>query len=163
MVLHLGGCGRVGHRHNTPYKRVGPGTRSFQAPPAFVIRGPTRIHDHAQPTSEHTPKPNHTLSVSDGSIKARNGANARIVFACVSAFVFSYEALDPVLCRVLSDELVLAAPLPQMALECFIRVIRYSGREPWIVINHPLRYSPCFCLSVSISSFGPWILCFFAT
>ena len=40
-----------------------------------------------------------------------------VLFARVSAFRFSYEALDPVLRRVLSDEGVLAGPLPQMVLE----------------------------------------------
>ena len=39
-------------------------------------------------------------------------------------FRFSYEALDPVLRRVLSDERVLAGLLPQMALESFIGVIK---------------------------------------
>ena len=42
----------------------------------------------------------------------------------VSLAHFSYEALDPVLRRVLSDERVLASPLPRMALESLIRVIR---------------------------------------
>ena len=119
--------GRVWESRTPPQhsiQRVGPGTRSFQAPPAFYARN-TRIHDHTQPTSEHTPNPNHTLPVSVGSIRVRNGANTHALCSLAySPFVISYEALDPVLCRVLSDERVLAAPLLQMALESFIRLIR---------------------------------------
>ena len=80
--------GRVWESRTPPQhsiQRVGPGTRSFQAPPAFVI-----------PTGKQP----------------------------VSLAHFSYEALDPVLRRVLSDERVLASPLPRMALESLIRVIR---------------------------------------
>ena len=50
--------GRVWESRTPPQhsiQRVGPGTRSFQAPPAFVMRGPTRIHDHAHLRGEHTP------------------------------------------------------------------------------------------------------------
>ena len=35
MVLHLGGCGRVGHRHNN-LQRVGPGTQTVPGPTTFT-------------------------------------------------------------------------------------------------------------------------------
>ena len=161
MVLHLGGCGRVGHRHNTPYSGWGPEHDRSKPHPSLLCAGPP-AYTTTLTLGASTPRP-YTFSERWQHQGAQRCKHARIVFACVSALVFSYEALDPVLCRLLSDERVLAGLLPQMALESFIRVIRYSGREPWIVINQPLRCAPCFCLSVSIFGFGLWILCFFAT
>ena len=54
MVLQPIGCGRVGHRHNTPYKRVGPGTQTVPGPTFYVYPAidahTTRKHSiHAQP------------------------------------------------------------------------------------------------------------------
>ena len=49
--------GRVWESRTPPQhsiQRVGPGTRSFQAPPVFYTRD-TRIRDHAHLTSAHTP------------------------------------------------------------------------------------------------------------
>ena len=43
MVLHLGGCGRVGHRHNT--LRVGPGT---------IVPGPTLLRIPSHRRAHHT-------------------------------------------------------------------------------------------------------------
>ena len=70
--------GRVWESRTPPQhsiQRVGPGTRSFQAPPVLSYAG----HAHTRPRStygrDHTPKPNHTLPVSVCSIRARNAAN----------------------------------------------------------------------------------------
>ena len=110
-----------------------PPQHSIQAGGArnTIVPSPTRLLYAGPPAytttlmGEHTPNPNHTLPVSVGSIRVRNGANTHALCSLAySPFVISYEALDPVLCRVLSDERVLAAPLLQMALESFIRLIR---------------------------------------
>ena len=61
MVLHLGGCGRVGHHRNTT---------KHEGPPHHQVRGPHTIHHpthHARhhqrqltPKPPHTPGPHHT-------------------------------------------------------------------------------------------------------
>lgn len=82
--------GRVWESRTPPQHSIqAGGARNTIVPsPTRLLYEPTRIHDHTHLTSEHTPNPNHTLPVSDGSVKARNGANTNAL--CSFAYPLSF-------------------------------------------------------------------------